>query len=594
VANGGARDDATFGDERGHEGQGRGRDAAEAPAADATHTTSARRRAAAARDRLVRIFDHAPVFIATLRGPEHVFEHVNPAYYQVVGHREIVGRPVAEAIPEVVAQGFVALLDGVLATGEPFVGTDLPIRLQRTPDGPHEEVFVDFVYAPITEADGTRSGVVAIGSDVTARVVAARARAAAQATADLEARRLAAVLGALPIGVILVEAPDGRVTYVNDALHRIFGHAPPTERLESYSVEWTGWHVLDGRVTERRYASADWPIARALLRGETVLDEVIAALRADGSQVMISVSAAPIRDAAGAIVGATASIADVDAQHRAVTAIEEARAVAEQANRAKSMFLANMSHELRTPLNAIAGHVHLVEMEIHGPLTTAQRDALGRVQRAQHHLLGLINDVLNFAKLQAGSVEFLVRPVAIAEVIADVGAMIGPQVEAKGLRYRVHVPPSCAGLHVLVDRDKLVQVLLNLLSNAVKFTPGVRPDGAAGEVRLELALRAAAPDLAFVRVRDNGVGIPHDRQEVIFDPFVQVRTGYTRDAEGTGLGLAISRDLAREMGGDVRVRSVEGAGATFTVTLRRAPGDRAAGTAAASGADRGHPSVAAE
>jgi signal transduction histidine kinase len=248
-----------------------------------------------------------------------------------------------------------------------------------------------------------------------------------------------------------------------------------------------------------------------------------------------------------------------------------ARLAAEQASEAKSQFLANMSHELRTPLNAIQGYVELLEIGVHGPVNEAQLGALARVQRAQRHLLSLINDILNLSKLEAGGVEFDVRPVALADVVADVLPMIEPQIAAKGLTCETELALAEDGpgapLLVWADRPKLAQVLLNLLSNAVKFTPS------GGRVLVSVARRpasAALAQLVFLRVADTGIGVPREKQDLIFDPFVQVAAGLTRASEGTGLGLAISRDLARGMGGDLRMRSVLGRGSTFTVTLRRA------------------------
>jgi signal transduction histidine kinase len=311
----------------------------------------------------------------------------------------------------------------------------------------------------------------------------------------------------------------------------------------------------------------EYAIAYAL-RGESVEQRRQLYRRGDGRLATFAVSAVPVYDAAGRLVRAVGTWTDVTERDALENALRQARDAAEAASHAKTQFVANMSHELRTPLNAISGHVQLLEMELHGPVTPAQRDALGRVQRAQRHLLGLINDVLNFAKLESGAVEFDVRVVTLADVVADVVPMIQPQLAAKGLDYRVDIPDPA--LAVWADREKLVQVLLNLVSNAVKFTPAAQADGTPGRVTVEVAGRDETPDVAYLRVHDTGVGIPDARQETIFDPFVQVRTGYSQPIEGTGLGLAISRDLARGMGGDIRVRSVEGAWSTFTVSLRRA------------------------
>ncbi len=285
-------------------------------------------------------------------------------------------------------------------------------------------------------------------------------------------------------------------------------------------------------------------------------------------------------------------------RHRAEA--ERQRAEAERANRARADFLASMSHELRTPLNAIQGYVGLLQDGLYGPLGDAQREALGRVGRAQTHLLGLVTDVLNFVRLEEGRVTFDVRETRVADVVADVLPLIEPQLAASGLAFEVALdPPADApagappdpGL-VWADRDKLGQVLLNLLTNAAKFTPARQADGAPGRVSVALVTRPDAPDLAFLAVRDTGVGIAADKLDAIFDPFVQVSTGLTRTSEGAGLGLAISRDLARGMGGDLTVESAPGAGSTFAVALRRVvvadgtPTDRRAHEARRTGGER--------
>ncbi|HEX2204710.1 MAG TPA: PAS domain-containing sensor histidine kinase [Longimicrobium sp.] len=253
-----------------------------------------------------------------------------------------------------------------------------------------------------------------------------------------------------------------------------------------------------------------------------------------------------------------------EANHALVVRGEELdrlRGVAEEANRAKSSFLAVMSHELRTPLNAIGGYVQLLDMEIHGPVNEAQRGALERIERSHRHLLRLINDVLNLARIEAGRVEFLVEEVDLAALLADVAPMVEPQMAAREVRFETAVEP---GVTARADREKVQQIVLNLLSNAAKFTPP------GGRVTVDVASRADRPGEVFLRVGDTGIGIPPEKLEAVFQPFVQVDMSRTRASEGSGLGLAISRDLARGMGGDLRARSIEGEGSTFTLTLPRA------------------------
>jgi signal transduction histidine kinase len=234
--------------------------------------------------------------------------------------------------------------------------------------------------------------------------------------------------------------------------------------------------------------------------------------------------------------------------------LAERSEAAESANRAKAQFLTRMSHELRTPLNAITGYTDLMRQGIRGALTPVQEEDLNRIHRASQHLLGLINDVLNYARIEVGRVQFAIGDVPAAAVTAEAAAMIEPLAEARGL---VFSQGPTDGLVMRADRERVIQIVVNLLTNAVKFTP------AGGRVQLA----AAANGLRIaITVSDTGPGIPTESLEQIFDPFVQVGRS-TTVGDGLGLGLTISRELARAMGGELRVESEVGRGSVFTLDL---------------------------
>lgn len=244
------------------------------------------------------------------------------------------------------------------------------------------------------------------------------------------------------------------------------------------------------------------------------------------------------------------------------TLLERERALrneAESANMAKMQFLATMSHELRTPLNAIGGYAQLLEMGVRGPITDKQADYLARIQQSQQHLLGLINSVLNFTKLEAGSVQFVNERVVIRDTVTAVENLVAPQMAAKGLTFTTSGADD--GLVAQGDEQKVRQVLVNLLTNALKYTE-------KGTVRVEC--RPSADDAHVeILVHDSGIGIAPEHVASIFDPFVQVGRGLNAPGDGVGLGLAISRDLARAMGGDLSAQSTVGQGSTFTLKLPR-------------------------
>lgn len=344
---------------------------------------------------------------------------------------------------------------------------------------------------------------------------------------------------------------DGCVATWNEGAERIKGYTAAEIIGRHFSVFYPRSDVL------RRKPERELEIA---IRDGRVEDEAWR-IRKDGSLFWANVVITPLHSESGRLLGFAKVTRDLSERRVAEQrALVDARRVAEAdaANRAKSEFLAIMSHELRTPLNAIAGYTQLLDMGIHGVVNEQQHTVLERIERSQRHLLGLINDILDLARIEAGRVECRIENVFVTELINGIVPLAEPQIAARGLSYEVRIP---AGQIVRADREKAQQIILNLLSNAVKFTP------AGGRLTIETALQERHPGMLFLRVSDTGMGIPRDKLETIFDPFVQVDSSHTRINEGSGLGLAISRDLARGMNGDLRARSVLGEGSSFTLSL---------------------------
>ena len=381
---------------------------------------------------------------------------------------------------------------------------------------------------------------------------------------DAERELLRTVLEQSPMGIVIAEAPSGRVLLANRQTQQIFGHARFSGSLSEYERDWVGYHG-DGRPL----AADEWPIARAIAHGEHARDRIVENARADGSRRTISINAAPVLDATGRIVAGVAIFSDVTEQRRAAQDLRLAREAAETANQAKSDFLATMSHEFRTPLNAFSGYLQLMEMGIAGPVTDQQREYLQRLHTSSQHLLGLVNDVLDLSKIDAGRMTIRRESVGIAGVVSAGLALLAPQAESRDVRI-VRTPGASGDVTLVGDEDRVRQVLVNLLSNAVKFThPGgaVTVDaGTAQDAPHESRLRGTGP-WGWVRVTDTGIGVPPEQLEAIFEPFHQVETGHTRSHGGTGLGLAISRRLARLMDGDLTVESAPGIGSAFTLWL---------------------------
>jgi signal transduction histidine kinase len=247
---------------------------------------------------------------------------------------------------------------------------------------------------------------------------------------------------------------------------------------------------------------------------------------------------------------------------------EHARTAADEASRAKSEFLANMSHELRTPINAIIGYTELLGLGITGPVTTAQQAQLERIRVSSSHLLGLINDVLDLAKVEARQMTVEHQREPVAAVVDEAVALVEMQAVEQQLRLRTE--GSDADATYLGDRARVRQILANLLSNAVKFTDagGLVSVRYGGPNHVEpLSRPPGEGPWVCIAVEDSGIGMAAHQLALIFQPFVQAESGLTRGWGGTGLGLTISRQLARLMGGDLTVRSEPGKGSCFTLWL---------------------------
>jgi signal transduction histidine kinase len=513
---------------------------------------------------VVRLCLESPFPVNLWCGPERVLVY-NDAYRRVLGakHPSALGRPGLEVWAEIRAdvEPMFAQID---AGGAPIYAEDAPFVMSRARSDEEATAYFTFALSAIRDDEGRIVAYFNPATETTARVAAESALVAAR-------RRLDAALLAGEVGTYEWDVAEDRLWG-----DRNFG------RMFAIPLDESGAAPLAAYLEAIHPDDRDATLAlvqRTLATGEPYHAEYRIVVGADDGgrvrwveargRVEYDDDGRPLRFP-GVVQDITRRREAEAERERLLATAEAARREAEAANRVKGEFLASMSHELRTPLNAIGGYTQLLEMELHGPLTESQRATLARVDRAQRHLLGLINDILNYAKLESGRIEYRFAAVPLHELVAEVLPMVEPLAVARGLT--VGPPPaSPAGVPPLAawaDREKLAQVLLNLLSNAVKFTPS------GGVVSVAIAA-AGDPDRVSVHVRDSGIGIPTDQLAAIFEPFVQLpRRGEGRlaRAEGTGLGLAISRDLARGMGGELTVESVEGEGSVFTLTLRRAAG----------------------
>jgi len=351
-------------------------------------------------------------------------------------------------------------------------------------------------------------------------------------------------------GIFLLD-PKGHVASWNEGAQRIKGYSEEEIIGRHFSTFYPAEDIASGK------PDMELEVAARVGRFE---DEGWR-IRKDGSLFWANVIITALRNDSGELVGFAKVTRDLTERKEAEErAIADARRIAEVevANRTKSEFLAAMSHELRTPLNAIAGYTELMGLEIGGPVTEQQQGYLSRIRGSQQHLLGIITDLLNYSRLEAGQLSYNVQSVPVRAIVETVAPLVGPQATTR--KITLGYDPCAPEMIVRADRGKVEQIVLNLLSNAVKFTPG----GGAVDVSC-----GVVGDRVAIVVRDTGVGIPGDKLEAIFEPFVQLGRSLSSMREGTGLGLAISRDLARAMDGDVSVESTVDVGSTFRLLLPR-------------------------
>lgn len=345
--------------------------------------------------------------------------------------------------------------------------------------------------------------------------------------------------------------PAGYIASWNQGARRIKGYEADEIIGQHFSVFYTE--------DAKSIGHPQWELQVATKEGR--FEEEGWRVRKDGTQFWANVVITAVRDETGELVGFAKVTRDLTERRSAEQrALADARrlAEAESANVAKAEFLTAMSHELRTPLNAIGGYTELLSLGLGGPITTEQVDYLERIRRSQQHLMAIISDLLNFSRIEAGHLVYDITTISLADVIAAVAPLVEPQALAKGVT--LVAEPAHTDCQAVADRGKVDQILLNLLSNAIKFTnPG-------GSVRV---VCSTGDTMTTIAVTDTGIGIPSEKFEAIFEPFVQLGRSLSSAHEGTGLGLAISRDLARAMSGDLLVQSKVGAGSTFTLTLPR-------------------------
>jgi PAS domain S-box-containing protein len=499
--------------------------------------------------RLATLFEQAPGFLAVLRGPQHVFELINPAYSQLIGHRDVVGKAILKAMPEIRGQGFVELLDRVYRSGKPFVGSELQMYLQREPGAPLEEHHFNFVYQAMRSAEGEVTGVLATGYDVSEQVRARERVERIAAERDAERRQLLTVLAQSPMAIIIAEAPSGRVLYTNPKVTEVFGRELTADGVESYSELYRGFH-LDGRPIE----SEEWPIARALQHGETVEHETITIEQAGGRRAEVTVNAAPVRNASGTIIAGVAFLWDVTAERRRDQQLRDAQRL-----QSVGTLAGGVAHEINNQMTVVLGFCQYV-LQALGPDHPQAADlraalhAANRSARVTHQLLA-------FTRLQVTQP----RDVLLHELADGLAPVLRRLLGSDKI---LELVPSRSTRRVHADPDQIEQILINLVANARDATPtGGRVTVSVADCALtdspagERGFVIPAGDYVMLTVADTGRGMDGTTLARVFEPFFTTKPV----GEGTGLGLSMVYGIVKQHGGFIEAESAPGEGTVIRI-----------------------------
>jgi signal transduction histidine kinase/ActR/RegA family two-component response regulator len=504
---------------------------AEAQQSLAAQSLAAQNRAES--QRLRSMFQQAPGFMVIFQGPDHVFEFCNAAYLRLVGDRDLVGRSVRDALPEIEGQGFFELLDEVFATGQPFSANDVPLLVQRQAAGPPVRAYVDFVYQPIVDSEGTITGIFVEGFDATER----RDAKLALETSQL---RLKEGMDAARMVIWDWDIAADKIKFSDNA---------PMVLGSTWTDANAAWASIYRHDLQLHLGTRDKAIA-----ARTAYKQIVRFARPDDGEVMwLQIYGNAMCGENGHPFAVRGVAIDVTERQRAEEALREA-------DRRKDEFLAMLAHELRNPLAPIGSAAQVLSISGHDEKRVRQSSQI--IARQVDHMTSLINDMLDVSRVTSGLVNLDKQSLDIKQIVAESIEQTRPLIERR--RHRLMVDACAEPVFVLGDGKRLVQIVTNLLQNAAKYTPE------GGSIAIQVEQRG---DEVVISVSDNGIGIDEQLLPHVFELFTQGKRSSDRSQGGLGLGLALVGSLVSLHGGRV-VASSEGSGkgAIFTVAIPRLTG----------------------
>lgn len=487
---------------------------------------------------LEEIFENSPAFIAVLSGPEFVFERVNARYYELIGHRQVIGKRLKDALPEVMDQGFPELLEKVFSTGEKFVGEEVPVLLQRLPGGEIEERFIDLVYQRTRDKNGVPLGVFAHGVDVTEKVLTRKR------IEDSE-KLYRSFADAMP-HMAWSTLPDGFHDYYNDRWYEFTG-------VPHGSTDGEGWNNMFHPEDQER-AWATW--RQSLKTGAPYFIEY--RLRHHSGEYRWTLGRAmPVRNSKGEItrwMGTCTDIHDIKENEEKLKRIQRELQASLQV---RDEFLSVASHELKTPLTSLSLQNQSMRRnfkkgrpEVFSPENVNL--LIHNTEKQVNRLVRLVDDMLDLSRIESGKLSFCFEKAKLSEIVLDVYSRLKEQLENAGCASEINIQDECLGAY---DKARMEQVITNLLTNAMRYGRG-KPIG--------LSVFRRERDSLF-EITDNGVGIETENLEKIFQRFERLVNA--DEVSGLGLGLYISKQIVEGHRGKIWAESSVGRGSKFIVKI---------------------------
>ena len=488
---------------------------------------------------LKEAFEHTPNFFALLSGPEFTFVMANPRYYEVVGHRDVIGKTLFEALPELQGQGIDQLLKNVYETGENFYGVELPVKLQRTKNGPVEDCFLDFVYKRIDSNDGPPYKILVSGVDVTEKVIAHKRIE--------ESEKMLRTFADFMPHMAFIATGEGAIIFFNKKWYEYIGISEGTEGWgwKNYPIH----HPDDLERTVERWnyslkTGAPYEIEYRLRRH-------------DGEYRWHIGKANPLKDENGKVIYWIGTNSDI---HEAKLSAEKLLSTQDELKKslqARDEFLSIASHELKTPLTALKLQTQSMKRNFerdHKKAFSEDRINLfiNNNEKQISRIVRLVDDMLDISRIESGKLSYRFSRDDLGDIILDICDRLQEQIEYSKSKLILHVPRV---IFCNVDRPRIEQVIINLLTNALRY-------GNGNEIEVRLT---TDEQKAKLLVKDHGIGIAAENQDKIFERYE--RFVDPKEISGLGLGLFITKEIVEAHHGKIWVQSKLGHGSEFYVEL---------------------------